>query len=102
MMATAPQSGCIPDRYAGSMATEQIAVRLPVEQLALLDELVERGVYESRAAAVRTGIDVVVELDRRRRDDAAVADGYRAIPQTAAEQAAALASMREAIAEEPW
>ena len=84
------------------MATEQIAVRLPVEQLALLDELVERGVYESRAAAVRAGIDVVVELDRRGRADAATVDGYRRIPQTAAEQAAALASMREAIAEEPW
>ena len=84
------------------MSTEQIAVRLPAEQLALLDELVQRGVYESRAAAVRAGIDVVVELDRRRRADWAIADGYRRVPPTEAERAAAVGSMRDAIAEEPW
>jgi Arc/MetJ-type ribon-helix-helix transcriptional regulator len=84
------------------MATEQIAVRLSRERLVLLDELVARGVYESRAAAVRAGIDVVVELDRRRAADAAIAEAYRAVPPTEAERAAAVASLREAIAEEPW
>lgn len=84
------------------MATEQIAVRLNRERLVLLDELVRRGVYESRAAAVRAGIDVVVELDRRRAVDAAIAEAYRDMPPTEAERAAAVASLREAIAEEPW
>lgn len=84
------------------MATEQIAVRLSKERLGLLDELVERGVYESRAAAVRAGIDVVVELDRRRAADTAITEGYRDMPPTEAERAAAVASLREAIAEEPW
>ena len=59
------------------MATEQIAVRLPAELMAVLDDLVTRGVYESRAAAVRAGIEVVVELDRRRLTDLAVIEGYR-------------------------
>lgn len=84
------------------MATEQIAVRLPVRQLALLDELVDRGVYETRAAAVRAGIEAVVELDRRHQDDRAIVEGYRRVPPTDAEKAAAIASLRDAIAEEPW
>lgn len=84
------------------MATEQIAVRLPKELLALLDSLVRRGVYESRAAAVRAGIETAVELDRRRQIDEAVVDGYRRVPPTEAERAAAVASLREAILDEPW
>lgn len=84
------------------MATEQVAVRLPLELLARVDELVADGMYESRAAAVRAGIEVITELARRRALDLAVVDGYRRIPPTPAEEAVALASLREAIAEEPW
>lgn len=84
------------------MATEQIAVRLPVDQLQVLDQLVDRGVYATRAAAVRAGIEVLVELDRRRRIDDSIVAGYQSIPPTGAETLAAIASMREAIAEEPW
>lgn len=84
------------------MASEQIAVRLPEDLLARLDELVARGGYESRAAAVRAGIQAVLELERHQRIDAAVVEGYRRIRPTSAEKEAALASLREAIAEEPW
>lgn len=84
------------------MPTEQIAVRLPEELLIELDELVSRGVYESRAAAVRAGIEVVTELERRRQTDRAVIEGYRRTPPTKAEYAAAIASLRDAIVEEPW
>lgn len=84
------------------MASEQIAVRLPEELLAVLDDLVSRGVYESRAAAVRAGIGVVAELDRRRLADLAIVDGYTRTPPTEAEREAALASLRDTILEEPW
>jgi len=84
------------------VATEQIAVRLPEELLVELDDLVRNGVYESRAAAVRAGIETLMELERRRRTDRAVVEGYRRVPPTAAEREAAIASLREAIAEEPW
>jgi len=84
------------------MATEQIAVRLPPELLRVLDELVARRVYESRAAAVRAGIEAVLELDRRRLTDDAVVDGYRRIPPTEVERQAAIASLHDAIVEEPW
>ena len=84
------------------MPAEQIAIRLPAEQLDELDELVATGAYESRAAAVRAGIDAVAAIERRRRIDEAILEGYRRTPQTAGEQAAALASLRDAIAAEPW
>ena len=84
------------------MATEQIAVRVPSEQLDVLDEMVDRGVFASRAAAVRAGIEALVELDRRRRDDLAIVEGYRRTPPAEGETAAAIASLRDAIAEEPW
>jgi len=84
------------------MASGQIAVRLPEELLAVLDDLVSRGVYDTRAAAVRAGIEAVLELDRRRLTDLAVVEGYRRTPPTEVERAAAIASLREAILEEPW
>jgi Arc/MetJ-type ribon-helix-helix transcriptional regulator len=84
------------------MATEQIAVRLPEELLDVLDDLVARGVYASRAAAVRAGIEAVVEIDRQRAVDAAIVEGYRRVPPTEAEDRAAHASLRESILEEPW
>jgi Arc/MetJ-type ribon-helix-helix transcriptional regulator len=84
------------------VGTQQIAVRLPDELLSELDALIDRGVYASRAAAVRAGIEAVTELDRRRMTDVAIAEGYRRTPPTRAEHAAALASLREAILEEPW
>jgi Arc/MetJ-type ribon-helix-helix transcriptional regulator len=84
------------------VATEQIAVRLPEELLAVLDDLVARGVYASRAAAVRAGLEAVLELDRRRLTDQAIVAGYRRIPPTEADRHAAIASLRDAILEEPW
>jgi Arc/MetJ-type ribon-helix-helix transcriptional regulator len=85
-----------------TVTTEQIAVRLPEELLGELDELVASGVYESRAAAVRAGVEAITALERRQRTDRAIVDGYRRMPLTAAEHDAAIASLRDAIAEEPW
>jgi Arc/MetJ-type ribon-helix-helix transcriptional regulator len=84
------------------MSTEQIAVRLPEPLLAVLDDLVARGQYESRAAAVRAGIELVVERDRRRLVDEAITEAYRRVPPTQGDLQAAIESMRSAIAEEPW
>lgn len=84
------------------VGTEQIAVRLPTEQLEVLDDLVARGVYPTRAAAVRAGIDVLAELDRRRQIDRSIVAGYQRVPPTGAETVAAIASLRDAIVEEPW
>ncbi|MDH3684438.1 MAG: ribbon-helix-helix domain-containing protein [Acidimicrobiia bacterium] len=84
------------------MATEQIAVRLPERLLSDLDELVARGVYQSRAAAVRAGIEAIMRLERQRQTDLAIIDGYTRQPPTDSEEHAAMASLREAILDEPW
>jgi Arc/MetJ-type ribon-helix-helix transcriptional regulator len=84
------------------MGTQQIAVRLPDELLSELDTLVDRGVYHSRAAAVRAGLEAVLDRERRRSTDLAIVDGYRRIPPTKNEDASAVASLRDAILEEPW
>ncbi len=84
------------------MATEQIAVRLPEELLAEVDELVARGIYDSRAAAVRAGLEAVADSERRRQVDRAVVEGYRRIPAAETEHEGAVASLRDAIVDEPW
>lgn len=84
------------------MATEQIAVRLPEELLDDLDALVAAGVYESRAAAVRAGVEAITSLEHRRQIDRSIVAGYRRTPPTAIEHDAAVASLRDAVAEEPW
>jgi Arc/MetJ-type ribon-helix-helix transcriptional regulator len=84
------------------MATRQIAVRLPEDLLTALDDLVARGGYETRAAAVRAGVEALLELDRRRVCDQAIVEGYRRAPPTEAERQAAIGSLRDAILEEPW
>ncbi len=84
------------------MTNSQIAIRLPDELLARLDELVRSGAYESRAAAVRAGIEAVARMDERRSIDRSILEGYRRHPPTPAEDAAASASLREAIEEESW
>jgi Arc/MetJ-type ribon-helix-helix transcriptional regulator len=84
------------------VASEQIAVRLPEELLVGLDDLVRRGVYDSRAAAVRAGVEAIMESDRRRQIERAVIEGYRRLPPTKLEDKAAIASLIDAIAEEPW
>jgi len=84
------------------MATEQIAVRLPEELLHELDALVASGVYESRAAAVRAGVEAITALERRQEVDRVIVTGYEQIPPTATEHDAALTSLRDAIVEDPW
>lgn len=84
------------------MQSQQIAIRLPQQLLRDLDELVADGLYESRAAAVRAGVESLTALQHRQRIDEAIVDGYRRSPPTIGEDNAAMASLREAIAEEPW
>lgn len=84
------------------MASEQIAVRLPKDLLAKLDELIRTGLYESRAAAVRAGVEAIARLERRRELDRSIVEGYGRTPPTPVEEAGALESLREAIAQEPW
>jgi Arc/MetJ-type ribon-helix-helix transcriptional regulator len=62
------------------MNTTQIAVRLPDELLARLDELIERGEAESRAAAVRAALDHLVAASESRLVGRRIAAGYARHP----------------------
>lgn len=84
------------------MQTRQIPIRLSEALLADLDSLVAGGAYRSRAAAIRAGIHAVLHTERQHRIDQEIIDGYTRHPATEAEAQSALASMRDAIAEEPW
>lgn len=82
--------------------TKQIAVRIQDELAAELQDLVDRGVHETAAEAVRAGLRMVIAEERRRRVDEAIVDGYRRHPPTEADERWVVRSGREMVAEEPW
>jgi Arc/MetJ-type ribon-helix-helix transcriptional regulator len=65
--------------------SEQIAVRIPSELAEALEELVETGRFETKADAVRTALETLVEADRRQRLGELIAEGYRRVPQADAD-----------------
>ncbi|MGH2673394.1 MAG: ribbon-helix-helix domain-containing protein [Actinomycetota bacterium] len=82
--------------------SDQITVRIPDELAASLDELVATGRFETKADAVRTALEALVDADRRRRVGELVAEGYRKIPQDDDEVKAATRAAIRSIREEPW
>ena len=82
--------------------SEQIAVRIPDTLAESLGDLVSDGRFESKADAVRTALETLVEAERRRRMGESIADGYRRIPQDDDEVKAATRAAIRSIHEEPW
>lgn len=82
--------------------SEQIAVRLPNDLAESLEQLVETGRFETKADAVRTALEALVDAERRRRIGEVIADGYRRIPQDDNEVQAATRAAIRSIHEEPW
>jgi Arc/MetJ-type ribon-helix-helix transcriptional regulator len=80
--------------------TIQIAVKLPNELVARLDELVRSGTVPNRSTGIRRALEVLLRAEERRRVDAAFTEGFRRIPDDDLTEAARLAV--EAIEEEPW
>jgi Arc/MetJ-type ribon-helix-helix transcriptional regulator len=80
----------------------QIAVRIPDALAESLDELVASQRFESKAEAVRTALEALVEAERRRRVGELIAEGYRRIPQDDDEVDAATKAAIRSIHEEPW
>lgn len=84
------------------MATTQIAIRVPDDLLEEVDRMVESGSLESRADAVRRGLEHLVALARRQRIDLAIVDGYRRAPPAGSDEVLAEAALRASLLEEPW
>jgi Arc/MetJ-type ribon-helix-helix transcriptional regulator len=80
----------------------QIAIRLPNELAAELDEIVRTGRFETRADAVRSALVRLVDGERRRCVGETIAEGYRRVPQTDEEISAATEAAIRSIHEEPW
>ena len=67
-----------------------------------VDLLVAEGVVGSRSAAVRLGLEGLVDRHRRRRIGQSIVDGYLRHPQTESEVGWADEATRRMIADEPW
>lgn len=67
-----------------------------------VDRLVAEGVVDSRSAAVRLGLEGLIDRHRRLRVGRAIADGYLRKPQTESEVGWADEATRQMIADEPW
>jgi Arc/MetJ-type ribon-helix-helix transcriptional regulator len=58
----------------------QIAVRIDQDLADRLDALVADGRFDTKADAIRAGIEALLEHERQRRLDDAIVEGYRRIP----------------------
>ena len=67
-----------------------------------VDLLVTEGVVGSRSAAVRLGLEGLVDRHRRRRIGQSIVEGYLRHPQTESEVGWADEATRRMIADEPW
>lgn len=82
--------------------TVQLVTRIPDDLAASIDDLVDAGIFASRSEAVRAGLDVVVDRERRAAVGRAIVDGYRRIPQGDEVLGWSDAASAAMIAEEPW
>lgn len=80
----------------------QFVTRLDDDLASEIDDLVARGVFESRSAAVREGLTAVVAAQRRIQIGETINEGYRQVPDTDEEMALARAMAKLMISAEPW
>lgn len=80
----------------------QLVTRIPDSVAEAVDDLVRSGVFASRSAAVRAGLEAVVEQERRDGIGRAIVEGYRRIPQEQDDLTWPDAATSAMIAEESW
>lgn len=82
--------------------TTPVPTRFTDDELALIDELVDAGVGDSRSAVIRRGVHHLADAVRRARIGAAIAASYREHPQTPEDDELAMASAIALTEAEPW
>lgn len=82
--------------------TNPVPTRFTDDELALIDELIDEGVGESRSAVIRQGVHHLADSVRRARVGAEIARSYRDNPQTADDDELAMASAIALTEAEPW
>jgi Arc/MetJ-type ribon-helix-helix transcriptional regulator len=82
--------------------TTPVPTRFTDDELALIDELVEQGLGDSRSAVIRRGVRHLADAVRRARVGAAIATSYRERPQSPDDDGLAMASAIALTEAEPW
>jgi Arc/MetJ-type ribon-helix-helix transcriptional regulator len=80
----------------------QIAIRIPDTLAQQLEALVASGRFDTKADAVRTALEAMVDAERRADVGRRIVEGYRKVPQEDVEVAAAAEAASRSIDEEPW
>ena len=82
--------------------TTPVPTRFSDEELALIDNLVNEGIGDSRSAVIRQGVHDLAESVRRSRVGATIADSYRTTPQTPENDEFAMSNAMAMTEAEPW
>lgn len=82
--------------------TTPVPTRFTDEELALIDELVTKGIGDSRSAVIRRGVHHLADAVRRAQMGDAIAQSYREHPQGPEDDALALANAIAMTEAEPW
>jgi Arc/MetJ-type ribon-helix-helix transcriptional regulator len=82
--------------------TTPVPTRFSDEELATIDELVLGGVAENRSAVVRRAVQFLAESVQRAKVGASIADSYRQLPQSLADDELAMANATAMTDAEPW
>ena len=85
-----------------SRMTTPVPTRFTDEELALIDQLVDRGVADSRSAVIRRGVHHLADSVHRAQVGEAIAAAYRAVPQTREDDELAMANAIAMTEAEPW
>ncbi|MCU1496093.1 MAG: hypothetical protein JWM47_46 [Acidimicrobiales bacterium] len=82
--------------------TTPVPTRFSDDELAIIDNLVDEGVGESRSAVIRQGVHQLADSVRRAKVGRAIAESYRLHPQSVEDDGLAMASATALTEAEPW
>jgi Arc/MetJ-type ribon-helix-helix transcriptional regulator len=80
----------------------QIAIRIPDELAGKLETLVSSGRFDTKADAVRSALEALVDAERRAGVGRQIVEGYQRVPQDDVDVAATHEAAIRSIDEEPW
>ena len=82
--------------------TVAVPTRFSSRQIETIDRLVAAGIGDTRSAVIRRAVEHLAESVERARIGESIADSYRAQPQTADDDAQAMANAIAMTEAEPW
>lgn len=82
--------------------TTAVPTRFTAAQMQTLDRLVAEGVGRNRSEVIRKAVDYLARSVERERVGQMIADSYRRQPQSASDDAMALANGIAMVEADPW